>query len=67
MADTVSYTYHPSTIPWFPAGVVRSTDEAWVPCDLGNVDYQAFLAWMAEGNPAPSGWTGPTNVTPSTG
>ena len=49
----------------FPGGgvLVRSTDGAFIPLDLHNMDYQAFLAWMAEGNPAPEGWNGPTNAS----
>lgn len=64
MAD--SYTYMASTmqpaVPGFSGLLKRSPDDAYIPLDLGNADYQAFLAWMAEGNPAPEGWPGmPTN------
>lgn len=44
-------------------GVLVRSDGAFIPLDLHNMDYQAFLAWMAEGNPAPEGWTGPTNTS----
>ena len=58
---TVSYTYQPPP-PWAPTGIlVRSTDGAFIPLDLGNMDYQRFLEWIAEGNTPPAGWTGPTN------
>jgi len=36
--------------------VLRLADNVFIPPDLGNVDYQAFLAWQKEGNtpdPAP--------------
>ena len=39
--------------------VVRVQDDVtvWIPMDEGNVDYQAYLAWVAEGNTAEE-WTG---------
>ena len=58
---TLSYEYVAPAMQGFPPMLKRSTDGAWIPCDLGNTDYQNFLAWIASGNPAPSGWTGPTN------
>jgi hypothetical protein len=36
------------------AALVRIEDEAHIPADDGNTDYQQYLAWVAEGNtPAP--------------
>ncbi len=37
--------------------IVRIADSAWIPKDESNSDYQAYLAWVAEGNTAEE-WTG---------
>lgn len=65
---SLSYTYQAAEFPGLiPGYLIRSTDNASVPCVLENMDYQAFLAWITAGNPAPEGWTGPTNTSPATG
>jgi len=33
-------------------GITRTSDGASIPQDLSNLDYQAYLNWVAEGNVA---------------
>ena len=42
----MNFTYKLSP---FPIMIIRS-DGTWIPTDPDNSDYQAFLAWKAEGN-----------------
>ena len=32
--------------------IIRTTDNASIPLDESNTDYQAYLTWVAEGNMA---------------
>ena len=41
----------------FSEMIVRISDMAWIPMVEANSDYQAYLAWVAEGNTAEE-WTG---------
>lgn len=34
----------------FPNEVMRIVDNALIPFDLANTDYQEYLKWVAEGN-----------------
>lgn len=35
--------------------VLRDEDQAWIPFDEGNADYQQYLLWLAQGNrPTPA-------------
>lgn len=33
-----------------PSGIKRLADNAFIPFDPDNTDYQQYLAWVAEGN-----------------
>ena len=45
--------------------IIRDVDDACIPKDLTNTDYQAYLAWIAEGN-TPNPYVPPAPPTPLT-
>jgi hypothetical protein len=42
-----TYSIHNSFIG---GQIIYRSDGSWIPTDEGNRDYQAYLAWVAEGN-----------------
>ena len=43
------YKLHKS-LEGLDAGIKRLTDNAFIPFDPANTDYQEYLKWLAEGN-----------------
>jgi hypothetical protein len=41
-----------------PNTIIRDLDQAFIPADPANIDYQAYLAWLEEGN-QPTPYTPP--------
>ncbi len=42
----IVYKKHPTN----PNAILRMADEAFIPFDPANTDYQAYLKWLEEGN-----------------
>jgi len=52
------------TLTQTPDTIVRDEDQAFIPADPDNVDYQEYLVWLAQGN-APTPYTPPSKSKPA--
>ena len=46
----MTYQIHNNPITGEPESIKRLADNVFIPFDPANTDYQAYLAWLAEGN-----------------
>jgi hypothetical protein len=44
------YYIDPITKETYLEGIIRTVDNAFIPFDESNTDYQEYLKWLAEGN-----------------
>ena len=44
------YKLHIPVMQTEPTCIIRLSDNAYIPMDEANTDYQAYLKWVAEGN-----------------
>jgi hypothetical protein len=50
MEYNYQYVIDPYTHEINNSGIRRLPDNAWIPNDLENIDWQAYQIWLAEGN-----------------
>ena len=44
------YKLSPKDLGGNQTSIIRLSDNAWIPFDPANADYQEYLAWIEEGN-----------------
>jgi hypothetical protein len=60
----MTYTLEQYELTATPDIIVRVSDQTFIPADPDNVDYQEYLAWLAEGN-EPTPYTPPPAAKPA--
>ena len=46
----IMYKLYNDPISGKELGIIRLADTAYIPFEIDNTDYQAYLKWLAEGN-----------------